>query len=65
MSRERDWLAADLAATTNPTLIFVHQRLDNAPPGFGMDSRAAVRKILEQSGKVIGVFQGHSHENDL
>jgi alkaline phosphatase len=24
-----------------------------------------VRKILEESGRVLAVFQGHSHQNDL
>ena len=62
---ERDWLAADLEATTNPTIVFVHQRLDHAPDGLGIHSHAAVGRILEDSGKVIGVFQGHSHENEL
>lgn len=61
---QRDWLAADLASTKNPTLVFVHQRLDNAPKDCGVHSSEAVRAILEKSGKVRAVFQGHSHKND-
>jgi predicted phosphodiesterase len=62
---QREWLAADLAATTNPTVVFVHQRLDDAPMGYGIHSRTMVRTILEASGKVIAVLQGHSHKNEL
>ncbi|MES2464084.1 MAG: metallophosphoesterase [Armatimonadota bacterium] len=63
---QRAWLAADLKATPYPTLVFVHQRLDEAPgEGYRIASRAAVRAILEKSGKVLAVFQGHSHKNEL
>jgi alkaline phosphatase len=31
----------------------------------GVNNNADVRKILEASGKVLAVFQGHSHQNDL
>jgi alkaline phosphatase len=63
---QRAWLAADLSATPHPALVFVHQRLDEAPgAGYRIQSRAAVREILEKSGKVRAVFQGHSHKNEL
>ncbi len=57
---ERDWLRADLSKTNRKTVVFVHQRLDVGPP-FGIRSAAEVRSILEQSGKVLAVFQGHEH----
>ena len=30
-----------------------------------MKNNADVRKVFESSGKVLAVFQGHSHKNDL
>lgn len=61
---ERDWLRDDLAATELPTIIFAHQRLDDPGP-HGVRNAEQVREILEASGKVRAVFQGHSHQNDL
>ncbi|QDV47637.1 Calcineurin-like phosphoesterase superfamily domain protein [Stieleria neptunia] len=61
---ELDWLQEDLAGTDNPTIIFAHQRLD-VSNNHGVKNNADVRKILESSGKVLAVFQGHSHQNDL
>ncbi|MEZ6047438.1 MAG: metallophosphoesterase [Planctomycetaceae bacterium] len=62
-AEELDWLKADLAATKNPTLVFTHQRLD-VENHYGAKNSPAVRKVLEDSGKVQAVFQGHSHENE-
>jgi alkaline phosphatase len=62
---EREWLAADLASTDRPTIVFAHQRLDApADDRYRVHSAAAVREILEASGKVRLVVQGHNHEND-
>lgn len=61
---ELDWLVEDLKATLNPTVVFAHQRLD-VSNHYGVKNAAAVRKALEDSGKVLAVFQGHSHKNDL
>jgi len=58
-----DWLAADLAATTLPTIVFAHQRLD-VSTAHGVKNCVEVRKILESSKRVLAVFQGHSHKND-
>lgn len=60
---QRRWLAADLAATRLPTLVFVHQRLDMTGD-YAVKSAPAVREILERSGRVLAVFQGHHHRND-
>jgi alkaline phosphatase len=60
---ERDWLEQDLAATNNPTIAFVHQRLDVAGH-YGIKSAPEVRRILEASEKVLAAFQGHNHIND-
>jgi alkaline phosphatase len=60
---ELEWLAADLAATKLPTLVFAHQRLD-AKTKYAAKNAADARKIFEASEKVPAVFQGHEHKND-
>lgn len=62
--RELEWLAGDLQATSLPVIVFAHQRLD-VPNNHGVKNQIAVREILEDSRKVLAVFQGHSHQNDL
>lgn len=59
-----EWLQADLQAASGKTIVFVHQRLD-VSNHYGVKNAADVRKVLEDSGKVLAVFQGHSHKNDL
>lgn len=61
---ELDWLQADLKATDKPVVVFAHQRLD-VSNNHGVKNNAQVRKIFEDSGKVLAVFQGHSHKNEL
>lgn len=58
-----DWLREDLKATTLPTVVFIHQRLD-VSNHYGVKNAAAVRTLLEDSSRVLAVFQGHSHKND-
>jgi len=60
---EVEWLRADLKQTEHKTLVFVHQRLDVEPP-YGVKNAPEVRKILEDSGKVLAVLQGHEHKGD-
>ena len=60
---ELDWLRADLADTPHKTVVFIHQRLD-VENHYGVKNAPAVRKILEDSGKVLAVVQGHYHRND-
>jgi alkaline phosphatase len=60
---ELDWLRSDLGGTTHPTIVFAHQRLDGTGPHH-VRNAADVRKALEDSGRVLAVFQGHSHQND-
>ncbi|MGC4007183.1 MAG: metallophosphoesterase [Pirellulales bacterium] len=52
------------AQAKTPTIVFAHQRLD-VKNDYGVKNAEAVRKILEASGRVKAVFQGHSHKNDL
>jgi len=60
---ELDWLKSDLAQTNNKTIVFAHQRLDEAGI-HSVKNATQVRKIFEDSGKVLTVLQGHSHKND-
>lgn len=60
---ELDWLAKDLKQTKNKAIIFVHQRLDTED-GYSVNNADAARKVLEEAGNVLAVFQGHSHKNE-
>jgi predicted phosphodiesterase len=62
-SEELHWLQDDLARAHRPTVVFVHQRLD-VGDSYGVKNAPAVREVLERSGKVLAVFQGHFHVND-
>lgn len=58
-----DWLKKDLNATEKPTIVFVHQLLDSEQTvEHIVKNAAAVRLILEESNKVLAVFQGHQHD---
>ena len=61
---EVEWLRADLKSTNKKSIVFAHQRLD-VSTDHGVKNCREVRKIFEESGKVLAVFQGHSHQNDL
>lgn len=58
------WLEKDLNDTKLPTMVFVHQGLDNEA---GVQNATKVRYILEQanakSKKVLVVFSGHHHKD--
>ncbi len=57
------WLSGQLKNSKFPALVFVHQRLDGPGDGdYFVNNSEEVRKILEDSGKVLAVFQGHYHE---
>lgn len=58
-----EWLSGDLKATRRPTVVFVHQPLDDIWEGGSVPNRAEVRKILEDSGRVVAVIQGHNHQD--
>lgn len=65
-----EWLKKELKDNKTPTIVFVHQQLDT--PAFEEshkiycpDNADAVRKVIEHSGNVIGVFQGHYHPGSL
>ncbi len=60
---ELDWLENDLAGTAHKTVVFIHQRLDGEGP-HSVKNAPRVRAVLEKSGKVLAVLQGHYHRND-
>ncbi len=62
-AEELEWLQSDLSSTNNKTIVFAHQRLDVSNQ-HGVKNAHEVRKVLEQSGRVLAAFQGHSHKND-
>lgn len=59
------WLRNDLSGTAFKTVIFIHQRVDFDGNPHNITNAPAVRDVLEQSGKVVAVFQGHHHLNDV
>ena len=61
---ELEWLEGDLKVNDKLVIVFAHQRLD-VSNNHGVKNNADVRTIFESSSKVLAVFQGHSHQNDL
>lgn len=73
---QRKWLMEDLNTTKKSTMIFLHHPLDeqdlsesywyeSKPEQCFVEERAAVREIIARSGKVLAVFNGHVHRNNL
>jgi predicted phosphodiesterase len=58
---EINWLKQDLATAHEPVIVFTHQLLDGTGSVY-VNNATDTRQILEQSGKVTSVFQGHHHE---
>ena len=67
-----DWLLEDLKNTEFLTLVYCHYALDNQsidsnyyfkgkPQKVFIENKEEVRKVFEDSGKVIAVFGGHLH----
>lgn len=63
-AEELEWLRADLEAAKMPVIVFTHQRLD-VTKNHSVKNHAEIRTVLESTGNVLAVFQGHSHQNDL
>jgi predicted phosphodiesterase len=63
-SQELAWLEQDLAASPQPTIVCIHQLLDGKGDVY-VNNAAAVRQILQKSGNVLAVFQGHHHAGSL
>lgn len=61
---ELKWLDQELRNTDLPVAIFCHQCLDEPGNPHGVINAEEVRAVIEASGKVCAVFQGHYHEGD-
>ena len=61
------WLRKDLKGNRMPVVVFLHHRLDASFENsiYGPRNAAEIRKILEDSGNVLIVFQGHEHAGAL
>ena len=59
-SEELNWLKQNLASAPGPVIVFIHQLLDGIGSVY-VNNAADVRQILQASGKVLAVFQGHHH----
>ena len=62
---EIEWLEAELASSEHPCLIFCHHPLFayvKNGHSYHVSNYPEVRKVLESSGKVLAVFNGHMHE---
>jgi hypothetical protein len=66
---EFEWLRADLASTDQPTIICVHQPLDESAEEIETWGRPtvlnqdALRGLFFDDGDVVAVLQGHEHSN--
>jgi len=60
-SSEIAWLREELNKSKEPVIVFVHHRLDG-DGDMQIANRAEIRALLESSGKVLAVFQGHEHK---
>ena len=58
--KELKWLKSDLTSASKPVIVFVHQQLDGKGNRY-INNADQVRQILEDSRKVLAVFQGHNH----
>ncbi len=58
--KELDWFKKDLAISSKPVIVFVHQQLDGKG-SHSVKNAAEVRQIMQESKKVNAVFQGHNH----
>lgn len=62
-----DWLRADLAATSKPTIVFSHQGIGTGWAGGPTQNGAAVRAILTEANRhaetpqVLACLSGHNH----
>ena len=62
--KERRWLKRDLRKTDKPTIVFIHHLLFDSGEKhrYHVQEVEKIRAILEKSGKVQAVFQGHIHK---
>jgi len=61
-----EWLRADLAGSTIPAVVFLHQPLDDFIEEWDRPTvlnQTEIREVLAADGDVIAVLQGHTHSN--
>lgn len=61
---EIEWLQKELAGGKEPVLIFIHQMLDSfstIDKALCVNNAEEIVSLLEKSGNVLAVFQGHHH----
>jgi predicted phosphodiesterase len=61
--KELKWLEDDLEKSKEAVIVFIHQLLDGEE-SYQVKNASQVRAVLENSGKVKCVFQGHFHEGN-
>lgn len=63
---QQRWLEEELAAGTEPVIVFIHQALDHPD---GIENQDTLRRVLETprrpdgSPRVLAVFAGHHHQD--
>ncbi len=57
---ELEWLDRDLELSTEPVVVFIHQRLDTRDD-YSVNNSSEVLEVLRKHNCVTAVFQGHSH----
>lgn len=55
------WLDRTLHGSAEPAIVLVHQRLDTEDD-YAVKNASIVRAVIERSGKVLAVLQGHHHD---
>lgn len=60
--KQVNWLNDELKNTDLPVVVFCHQCLNMPGNPHGVGNAEEIRSILEQSGRVKAVFQGHYHK---
>lgn len=61
-SAQLEWLGRELESASGDAIVLCHQCLDpQADANHRIRNAAAVRSVLERSGKVRAVFTGHQH----
>lgn len=61
---QKEWLKGELTGHTYPVIVFVHQMLDSfsdISPLLCVANAEEIVGLLEESGNVLAVFQGHHH----
>lgn len=61
-AEQLSWLKRTLASHSGKSIVFMHQPLYDDGADGNVENSREVRKVLEESGKVLAVINGHYHE---